>query len=75
LEVQQCTVLPIIEDIHAAAELLLEQQALRTLDALQLATVLKANRLQPTYFVAADGRLLQAAQSSGLTVIDANRHA
>ncbi len=69
-EVQQCTVLPLDENVLASAEIIIQQLPLRTLVALQLAP-LAANKLQAIYFLAANRKLLSAAQTAGLLTIAA----
>jgi len=56
------------ETIHSARDLVLKHD-LRTLDALQLASVLSI-RSDSTTFVSADTNLLQAAQSNGLQTLN-----
>lgn len=68
--------MPIIE----RARRLLEQHPLRAYDAVQLATALTANdalveaNLPPLTLLAADDRLLVAAQSEGLSTDNPNSH-
>jgi len=76
----QYHLLPVTETILRAAADLTHQQALRAYDAVQLATALQANRLlvsagsTPLVFVAADGRLCQAALAEGLAVDNPLNH-
>ena len=62
------------------ARLRLEHHPLRAYDAIQLASALQANEalqianLPPLIFLAADVRLLAAAQAEGLTVDNPNDH-
>lgn len=73
-QVSSCQVIHSDESVNAAAEVLIEQHTLRTLDALQLASALAMSQRQQTYFVAADRRLLIAAKTVGLDLVDANQH-
>jgi uncharacterized protein len=70
------TVINLNKDVVAEAHDLLIQHPLRTLDALQLASALKAYRMFGTVitFVTADARLLTAAAAEGLLVDDPNNH-
>ena len=68
------------EEIVDQARRLLEQHALRAYDAVQLASALltdsivRASGELPLTFLAADDRLLTAAQIEGLAVDNPNRH-
>jgi predicted nucleic acid-binding protein len=58
---------PVDDALVVRAMALVETHALRTHDGLQLASALAA---QPHVFLCADGRLLEAAASEGLKVVD-----
>jgi predicted nucleic acid-binding protein len=70
----------VTEEIVDRARGLLEQHALRAYDAVQLASALltdsivRTNSELPLTFLAADDRLLTAAQIEGLAVDNPNRH-
>jgi predicted nucleic acid-binding protein len=73
-------IIPITNSLLAQTRALLERHPLRAYDALHLAAGLAANqqalaaRLPSLTFLAADNRLLAAAQAEGLAVDDPNNH-
>lgn len=70
------TVININKDVLDEAHDLLVHHPLRTLDAIQLASALKASRQlsRGITFVSADTRLLTAASAEGLPIDDPNTH-
>lgn len=70
------TVINLNKDVLADARALLERHSLRTLDAIQLASALKARQIfnkVPT-FLSADTRLLTAAAAEGLPTDNPTAH-
>ena len=65
-------VVPVSEAILSDASETIRDTRLRALDAIQLATALDIRRVtdSPLTFVAADRRLLEAAQASGLSILN-----
>ena len=69
-------VVGLTDQVVKRAQDLLERQALRAFDAIQLASALESNdrllaaRLSPVTFASADARLLQAARDEGLMTMD-----
>jgi predicted nucleic acid-binding protein len=63
------------EDILQSARDLIQRHTLRAFDAIHLASSLslKAELGEDMTFVAADGRLLSAAESEGLTILNIER--
>jgi predicted nucleic acid-binding protein len=62
-------IIDVKHELIEQAKSLVLQHDLRTLDALQLATALSLKD-QPPVFVAADDRLLEAAQPNGLSILN-----
>lgn len=73
-------IIPITNTLLIQTRVLLERHPLRTYDALHLAAALAVNQqalsvqLPALTFLAADARLLAAAQAEGLTTDDPNSH-
>jgi predicted nucleic acid-binding protein len=64
----------LVKSIITDAQALLARHELRALDAIQLASALKAYRTQMLTFITADTRLLTAAAAEGLPTDDPNLH-
>jgi predicted nucleic acid-binding protein len=73
-------IFPVNQPVIELAGDLIERHALRTLDAIQLATALTAQRFlvargfSEVGFIAADDRLLQTAIAEGLAIDNPNLH-
>lgn len=70
------TIINLNKDVLIAARFLLERHSLRTLDAIQLASALKARQIfeAEPIFVSADTRLLTAAAAEGLLTDNPTAH-
>ena len=64
------TIIPVSQELASSAASLAERHALRTLDAIHLASakILAENIGDPLVFVSADNELLQAATQEGLAI-------